>query len=115
MEKTSIYKFYKLGKLLNEFKLDDNPSNVDLYNRMTNFFDFVNELNLQVTLSAIKLGDIKKHYKKLDIETKKNPKENTTVDLVKKVNSSINKLLTTFEAEILNKNSFILSDKKIPK
>ena len=114
MEKTSIYKFYRLGQLLNEFKSDEQPSNIELYNRIANFFDFVNELNLQVTNSAISLGDIKKHYKRLDNESQENPKKNASPDLVKKVNTSVNKLLTTFEAEILNKNSFVLGDKKFP-
>ncbi|KAA5822469.1 hypothetical protein FPF71_15100 [Algibacter amylolyticus] len=114
MEKTSIYKFYRLGQLLNEFKTDEEPTNIELYNRIANFFDFVEELNLQVTSSAITLGDIKKHHKRLDKESQENPKKIVSTDLVKKVNASVNKLLTTFEAEILNKNSFVLSDKKFP-
>jgi hypothetical protein len=112
MEKTNIYKFYRLGQLLNEFKTDEEPTNIELYNRITNFLDFVSELNLQVTNSAIKLGDIKKYHKILDNDSKGNAKNKVASDTVKKVNSEIKKLLTTFEAEILNKNSFILKDKK---
>jgi hypothetical protein len=75
MEKTSIYKFYRLGQLLNEFKSDEQPTNIELYNRIANFFDFVEELNLQVTSSAISLGDIKKHQKRLDKDSQENPKK----------------------------------------
>lgn len=112
MEKTSIYKFYRLGQLLNQFTTDEEPTNVELYNRITNFLDFVSELNLQVTNSAISLGDIKKYHKKLDEESKGKAKSKASKETVKKVHSEIKKLLTTFEAEILNKNSFILKDKK---
>lgn len=112
MEKTSIYKFYRLGKLISEFDSETEPSNFELYNKITNFFDFVNELNLQVTNTAITLGDIKKIYKSLDIESKKYPSNKVSFELVKKINFEIKKVLITFEAEILNKNSFILKDKK---
>lgn len=114
MEKTSIYKFYRLGQLLNEFKSDNNPINIELYNRITNFFDFVEELNLQITNSAIILGNINKFYKELNKAVDTKPKEIVKNDLLKKINSAIKSLLTTFEAEIFNKNSFILSDKKFP-
>ena len=109
MEKTSIYEFYKLGLLLNEFNSDGEPTNVELYNRITNFFDYVQKLNLQVTNAAITLGKIRKYHKYLDAENKR---EKVKADLVKKVNTEINKLIPTFEAEILNKNSFVLKDKK---
>lgn len=112
MEKTSIYKFYRLGQLLNQFTTDEEPTNVELYNRITNFQDFVNELNLQVTNSAIALGDLKKLCKKLDTENKNKAKSKASTDIVKKVNLEIKKLLTTFEAEILNKNAYTLKDKK---
>jgi hypothetical protein len=112
MEKTSIYKFYRLGRLLNEFAKDEQPTNIELYNRITNFLDFVNELNLQVTYSAITLGDLKKYHKRLDKEIKANAKEKVNDDITKKVNEEIKKLLITFEAEILNKNAFIVKEKK---
>lgn len=113
MEKTSIYKFYRLGQLLNEFAKDEQPTNIELYNRITNFLDFVTELNLQVTNSAITLGDLKKYHKKLDSEIKLKAKEKVTEEITKKVNGEIRKLLTTFEAEILNKNAFVVKEKKI--
>lgn len=112
MEKTSIYKFYRLGQLLNEFAMDEQPTNIELYNRITNFLDFVSELNLQVTHSAITLGDLKKYHKKLDSEIKVKARDKVTEDVTKRVNGEIRKLLTTFEAEILNKNSFVVKEKK---
>lgn len=112
MEKTSIYKFYRLGQILNQFSTDEKPNNIDLYNRITNFLDFVSELNLQVTNSAITLGDLKKYHKILDAEIKSKPKEKTSSEIVKNVSFEVKKLITTFEAEILNINSFILDEKK---
>lgn len=112
MEKTSIYKFYRLGQLLNEFTTDEQSTNIELYNRITNFLDFVSELNLQVTNNAIMLGDLKKYHKKLDTEIETNAKEKVNDDITKKVNGEIKKLLTTFEAEILTKNAFIVKEEK---
>ncbi|MDY3522014.1 hypothetical protein PG614_10305, partial [Riemerella anatipestifer] len=112
MEKTSIYKFYRLGQLLNEFATDEQPTNIELYNRITNFLDFVDELNLKVTKSAITLGDLNKYHKKLASEIKIKPRDMVNLDLANKVSNEIKKLLTTFEAEIIHKNSFVINEKK---
>lgn len=112
MEKSSIYKFYKLGHLLSEFKAGASPKNFELHNRITNFLDSVDELNLKITVSAIKLGGLKNLQKELEGKHKDNPKDVAQEDLVRKVNREIDKLLLTFEAEILYKNTFISSDKK---
>jgi hypothetical protein len=112
MEKTSIYKFYRLGQLLNELAKQEQPTYIELYNRITNFLDFVGELNLQVTNSAITLGDLKNCLKRLDIEIKKNAKEKVNEELSLKVSNEIKKLLITFEAEIFNKNAFVIKENK---
>lgn len=114
MEQTSIYKFYILAQLLNKFKSDEVPTHIELFNRLTNFFDFVDELNLKVTKSAITLSSLKKYYKILDEESKIHSKSLVDNTTLKKINLQIEKIITTFEAEIFNKNTYVVSEKKIP-
>lgn len=115
MEQVSIFKFYKFGELIQELLLmDANTRAIDVYNRLTNFNDFLEELKLRTTQSASKVARIDSLHKRLDkqIDDRKDNNEEINEKDLSEVKSALNRIKLTLEAEVLNKYAYLLQEKR---
>jgi len=115
MEQVSIFKFYKFGELVNELlDIYEDSTNLDIYNKLANFYDFVEELKLDTTKSALNLAKLDIYYRTLKKVTQSKAKCDEVIDddLFNNINDAVNSIKITLDAEIFNKNAYVLTPKR---
>lgn len=114
MRETDIFGYFLFGYnyYLLRFFHENKPVHKgedSLINRLKEFFDYLNELDLQVTRMAA--GDLINIFEKV----KKLP-EDAEVDtaLAKEVHTAVNKLDATLDAELQLRSAYIVTPKRFP-
>lgn len=115
MEQVSIYKFYKFGELMKEL-MNINPEikSLELYNKLANYYDHLDELKLETTKSASRLARVDLAYKSLKkiTESKENCDSIVNKTLFEEILKGLNSIKITLEAEIFNKYAYVLTQKR---
>lgn len=116
MKTVKIFKYYAFGhdyKLLLNFSDEDTLQ--EFFDRLKNYFDFIKELELKVTLSCIDLKDFDVEYDKLGALLKKEPTKKTekiTNEYHQKIIEIVTSIDATLDAEINTKTAFIPNEKR---
>lgn len=115
MEKSKIFQYYAFGYNYRILMVGlPNDTNSQLSERYNQYLEFINELNLTITKSAIIIKELDIEIAKLD-KLRKSPKtKNLKVE--KNLHNSLQEKLTaidtTLDAELHTKTGYILDDKR---
>lgn len=115
MIKVNLYKYYSFG--YNYFILLNNSgskTHKDFYNDLTQYLDFINELDLTVTKSSLRMQGLQEQLEKLEKTTRgKNKNETVDSELHEKIIEILEKADSTLDAELDIKNAFLTETKRV--
>lgn len=118
MEQIKIYEYYSFGYnyniLLNGAA---NKTNEECLKEVNGYFDFINKLDLRVTISSIKLVNLHPEFEKLTKLGKTNKTKNNIVEssFWKIIVDKLNKVDSTLDAELNIKIGYLLDEKRFTK
>lgn len=116
MKTVNIFKYYAIGhdyKLLLNFSEEDTYQ--EFFDRLKSYFEFIEELELKVTLSCISLKEFDVEYDKLGEQLKNEPakkKEKISKGYHKKIIDIVASIDATLDAEINTKTAFVPNEKR---
>lgn len=115
MKKYKLYRYYQFGynyRIL--LQLDETFTNEELYNRLKEYLEFLDELNLSVTKSGVRMKEVDKIYEKIKTaaEDLNTAKTNVAASLVSELYDALSAVDSILDAELNIKVGFVLDEKR---
>jgi hypothetical protein len=116
MKCEKLYNYYMFGFNYNILLRTFSQSNQQLLKRLEEYYTFVKELDLSVTLSGIGLNDLDVEREQLAKTCRKKENRTKPVDgkLLKSLHDKLNKIDSILDAELGTKVGYIPSEKRYP-
>jgi hypothetical protein len=116
MKKESLYRYYMFGYNYNILLQGQGSTNADLLQNLDEYFRFISELELPVTLSGIGMKGLDKDRKDLRKTCRNKEICSKPVDgkLLLGIRDKLNKIDSILDAELATKVGYIPSEKRYP-